>query len=1462
MSHSPDHGEPRDILVKSVIVAALVGAILVLHNYAVAPSDQFDPRGMLALGFVILAAFAIGELAEVIRLPHITGYLLAGLVLGPSAAHLLAGSLGHGVLPAPLDEGILSQGVVDQLGLLDSLALALIALTAGGELKLEELRRGFRQILSVLAGQAITIAVGVVGFLWLTLRITPDALPALAPLSNGAVLALGAVLASISFATSPAATIAVINSTGSKGPMTSTVLSAVVLKDVLVVIAFSAATAVSVGVLGAEGATTFVESLGHIALSIVLGAVVGAAIHLYLRFIAAELLLFLIGLIFTTTFVVQELHGEAALTFIVAGIVIGNFSDLGETLIHEVERLSMPVYVVFFTLAGAKLHLDELWVMLVPALALVTVRGLALFIGVRGGAVLSGAAPSVVRYGWMGFVSQAGLAILLASQARATYGDGVGDALFSLILGGVAINEIAGPVLLQLGLGRAGETRESVAAEVFESATDLRSPTLVPLDRFLPSNNLWGDPVPSGSAELDTALSGLERDLKGLTQRLTVPPLAEARRDAEAWVHTLRQQWLRVARRAAAGGATHADIGELGDRWCELANTRAARVARAGWAPIRLTSAIDGSVARLPETLEAPLHPSSLEERDEPVPRRARRAALRARARVRPVRREVGLRAVARYHLSGELPEQLVGLAVALVDLELYLAQQTSALFATASLGLRAAAEAGGAGDEATASQLLAALRDELDHRFATLREGLQAIQSASVRQAEAAVAQGMRRVRADTLNIGTLDLSHRERRYSRVFAQRNRGLASLTGGLQDARSVASAVLAALGLELELATLEERIRQVARAEGERLSRSLRDRGPRQLREVQTAVAMWLEQTTGLLADGRDPRAVADALRASAEPVTKRITDARAVVGSLAAQLGDHAWITGLQQALQAPLRGLTERYEVPVQWPDRALGSLPGPVPTVELALRERVLAHLEGLVTRGLLDVTSELQAHVRALIDALDDIAGVLAFNVELATSELEAVQDTSAVPENVGPLVEAMVIGAVGRSHARLEALSEASSALAETTDARVHDAVVDRFVALQEEMRAGPTDSARSKWSRRSISGSGLVELVRDWRRWVQVGTERAGRVGRRALGEDRMLSLRAWFGLPEIGDERDLRTALRPPAPAAEVPTVYHRLFSDQALEAADLLTGRRADLERLEAALTGGRLRSAAVIGLDRQAALALCHAAIRTTGRPLLELSGQDPAVLAGVHDRAIVIDDLPAWFTCTPGGFAPLQRLVQTILDDGGRNAFVVVADHAVWRFAARASGLSDAMGTVVQLGALPVDALEDAILARHAMSGYGVRFEADDDWSWQLQHILSRGDDRERRRRRAWFRTLHDASAGVLQDALGLWLASIQGVGDDETISIGAVRRPPLTRLAELPEDVLLTLFQVAWQGWVTPAQHRALFRTPPGGSEARLAQLRHVGLLVKDADKLRIAAHLRGPLERIWRRRRWC
>ena len=1474
------HGPPGsvDILRKSALIIVLVAAMLGMHQFAVPPAE-FEARGLLALGFIILAAYTIGELAEVIKLPHITGYLLAGLALGPSVAHILAATLP--ALPPPLDEGVLNQEVIDQLVLLDSLALALIALTAGGELQLKELRKGIVQITGVLTGQAVTIAVGTVGFLVAAITAMPDMLPPLSAVSPMTIAALGAVVASISFATSPAATIAVINSTGAKGPMARTVLSAVVLKDVLVVVAFSATTAIATGMLGLATDGGFLLSLWHITQSILLGVALGGVLHLYMRYVDAELLLFLVGMIYTTTFVAEQIHAEAALVFIVAGIVVGNFSgERGHKLIHEVERLSLPVYVVFFTLAGAKLHLDELWAMLPLALGLVVVRVIALVVGVRAGAVLTKAPPSIQSYGWMGFVSQAGLAITLATAVKGTYPDGVGEALFSVILGGVALNEMLGPVLLQLGLGFAGEVQTGEEDELPRDPTQEAYTDHTPAD--LDFDNPFGPPLETGVEALDVAVRALQTDLQELVRDRTWEPLDSQRGDAQDFLRKLKRDYLRLHRRSLSHCDTDNDdrdlatalrqqVGDLGDRWRDHVLAMGSGVARSRrWSPLELVEAIDSHIAGVEPLIRAPILAASLAPREESAWMRLRRASLRARVRM-GTEREINLRDLARFHLSGATPARLEGVAALMVDEGFHLANRVHGLFEVVADQWEHIARQATAGvDRGELRDALERCQVHVDEGFDLLMEQVEQVPIEGSRRAAAIVGNGVRRLKDDVVTIGTLDLPHRRRRYTRVFAQRNQGLAVLGNGLQHARQTLAARYSQLALELELDGLEGRIHDAVQVHGDQLERMVRGRGAKQLELVESALSDWLTRTGELVAQGQTAGPLAKALRSETEPLVRRLGEARHVVEKLHEELSNEAWLTPMLEQLHSQAQGLTERFMVPSRPPVQGAWALPEPVSTSEVRFQDLITQAIDSGITRDLLDLTGDLAEAVQGMSHAIDEVERVVTFNLDLAAAELDVVDQEAPLSTETRELVSAMASGAVRRSHQRLQRLMQSATELASPQQG-VHDAVIGRFDRLHQQLLDGQLGSLRLEALRDAALRGGLAQRAQELGSRARQAGVQGRRLAVRAIGPERIAVARDLLGLPNPHDALSLRDAMQPPNTLDTVPVVYRRLFADQALEGSDLLSGRLDELRCVREVLQdeGRRLRSAAVVSFDTHASHALVNTALRSfTGR-VERLAGDHPLTVAEVEawleslpgdDVCVVVDEIRWLYRAQPGGMAPLRRLLRAIVADGPGRVWLVHADPTSWDFLGSTTALAEAMGEQIHLAPLPHDHLQDAVLARHRMSGYDATFGDDDDLPFLSR--FWRTTNREQRRQDDWFAALHEASAGVVQDALRLWMAAIDEVDEDRAfIHLGHVPRPPVARLAELPDDLLLTLVQALRQGWIDSELHAWQFRTDPASAQAVLAQLVHLGLLHAEGPRYSVVPHLRGPLARALRQRGW-
>lgn len=436
---------PRRLLGLLAVFALIVAARLAM------PAQASAAAAAMALGFVLLVSFVLGRAVTRLGLPTITGYILVGMLAGPYM-------LGW-VHPA---FAVLGHSAVSSLRLLDALALGLIALTAGGELRLSAVREHARTIVAVIAGQVGLVFAGVA-----VLVLAGGALfPSLEGFAGGRLVAAALLFAVIATANSPATALAIIQEYRSRGPVTDVVLAVTVVKDVVVISLFTIVLAFAI-LLARPAATFDVAFLGRLAWevtgSIALGVALGWLVAQYVARVGAELPLLILGVAFVAVAVLPALHLSGLLALMVAGFYIENFSAHGEALIEAIERHSLPVYVVFFTIAGASLDLGALGATLPLAAAVAVGRGLLTAAGTSLGAHLAGAPRAVVRHGWSGFVAQAGVTLGFAILIEQRFPE-IGATVKTVTLAVIALNQLAGPILFRLGLHLAGESRPEPAA--------------------------------------------------------------------------------------------------------------------------------------------------------------------------------------------------------------------------------------------------------------------------------------------------------------------------------------------------------------------------------------------------------------------------------------------------------------------------------------------------------------------------------------------------------------------------------------------------------------------------------------------------------------------------------------------------------------------------------------------------------------------------------------------------------------------------------------------------------------------------------------------------------------------------------------------------------------------------------------------------------------------------------------
>ncbi len=400
----------------------------------------------LAGGFLLLTAFLAGSVFRDLRLPRLTGYLAAGVLVGP---HVL---------------GLVSEDMVLRLRLFSGIAISLIALTAGAEIELRSMRPYFRSIrwITLLGVVGAMIALAVAAFL---LRDRLAFLAALTPLEAAAVaLTIGVMLA----AQSPAVVVALRDELHAEGPVTRTVLGVVVISDLVVILLFALASSLAKSIMGldqGEDSQLIGRLLWEIVGSLVIGVLTGALVTAYLRLVRAEAPLTMVVVGFLIAEVGQRVHLDPLLLALGAGLFVRNFTAHGERLLNEVQSASMPIYVIFFALAGAAVHVDVLAPLIVPVSTLLVVRAVALTSGTALAARIAQAPLAVRRYAGFGLLPQAGLALALAMLFSRTF-PSLGAQAAALVFGVVAVNEIVSPILYRYALVASGEAGKRLADDV------------------------------------------------------------------------------------------------------------------------------------------------------------------------------------------------------------------------------------------------------------------------------------------------------------------------------------------------------------------------------------------------------------------------------------------------------------------------------------------------------------------------------------------------------------------------------------------------------------------------------------------------------------------------------------------------------------------------------------------------------------------------------------------------------------------------------------------------------------------------------------------------------------------------------------------------------------------------------------------------------------------------------------
>lgn len=387
---------------------------------------------LFSLGLLILVGFVGSRLLKRLGLPAVTGYLLAGVVIGPSMLHLV---------------GADAVGALKPLG---AFCLATIFFMLGEEFRLTELRKLGKRFLTLTVIQSL---------------VTFAVVTALARFA-GASIEVSLLLGAIAGTTDPAATLSVIREMRGKGDLVKALLAVVALNGLVEIVLFSfLLTLVSIMRSGGADLVTVLQGPAlEIGGSLALGLALGFGLRAWSlsRFGRDSLKIPTLGLVILGAGISEAAHLSVLLSMLTFGAVVANTHPFKSHVFEQGRAMEAPLLVMFFTLSGATLHLTELGSLGWLGLAYVGGRLIGKIAGGSLGAWAAGASPVSIRYMGYGLVPQASMAIGLAAIVEAKFPDVAGP-IIPITLGAIVIFETIGPLMTRRALLRSGEGSEQPA---------------------------------------------------------------------------------------------------------------------------------------------------------------------------------------------------------------------------------------------------------------------------------------------------------------------------------------------------------------------------------------------------------------------------------------------------------------------------------------------------------------------------------------------------------------------------------------------------------------------------------------------------------------------------------------------------------------------------------------------------------------------------------------------------------------------------------------------------------------------------------------------------------------------------------------------------------------------------------------------------------------------------------------
>ena len=384
------------------------------------------------IAVILFAGMGTAKILSKFKLPNVTGYLIAGLIIGPSLL------------------GIIPKEASDKLSIISEAALSFIAYSIGSEFNIENLKRVGKGVILITVLEALT-AVFLVDIVMIFVLGQP--------------VAFSLVLGAIAAATAPAATLMVVRQYKAKGPVVDTLLPVVAMDDAVGIMAFGVSTTIAQTLVKNSGGISIAKIILIPLLEIVAALVIGFGMGIFLTYLSKKvkgedgLLSIVIAILFATAGIAIRFNLSSLLACMMVGATLTNLDPNNKRAFTAVERFTPPVLISFFTIAGVQLDLSILKEVGLLGIVYIVVRVVGKMLGAYLGAKISDFPDTVEKYLGFTLIPQAGVAIGLSMIAQNTLPSPYGAQVRTIVLAATVIYELLGPMITKTALIKAGEIK-------------------------------------------------------------------------------------------------------------------------------------------------------------------------------------------------------------------------------------------------------------------------------------------------------------------------------------------------------------------------------------------------------------------------------------------------------------------------------------------------------------------------------------------------------------------------------------------------------------------------------------------------------------------------------------------------------------------------------------------------------------------------------------------------------------------------------------------------------------------------------------------------------------------------------------------------------------------------------------------------------------------------------------------